>query len=39
MRAYDSSVALSVALELAPTPGAWSGRLLCADTFGHFDPH
>jgi hypothetical protein len=36
IKVYDASVALSVELELGPSPGAWSGRLVSPDTFGLF---
>jgi len=36
IKAYDPSIALSVELELAPSPRAWSGRLVSPDTVGLF---
>jgi hypothetical protein len=39
IKAYDPSVALSVELELSPTPGAWSGRLVSPETLGLFTKH
>jgi hypothetical protein len=36
IKAYDPSIALSVALELGPSRGRWSGRLVSPDTSGLF---
>ena len=36
IKAWDPSIALAVEFELAPSPGAWSGRLVSPDTLGLF---